>query len=208
MTRTIRSGIYALPRNVFVTCMAVLIVTGSSVAQSENKTPVDPPRRPVEVAFDFNYVHSNAPVAGCGCFPLFGGSVSGAYYYDPHFALTAEFSKLNNDNVDNTTHELTITTYLFGGKFLFPLGKSRFVPYTQIMLGVSNNSGMIAQTYPGGPSGYSVFAADLGGGVDYRIKPKLTLRLAKVDYYLTTFPNRADNHQNNLRITSGIALRF
>jgi hypothetical protein len=76
------------------------------------------------------------------------------------------------------------------------------------MLGVSNNSGMIAQTYPGGPSGYSVFAADLGGGVDYRIKPKLTLRLAKVDYYLTTFPNRADNHQNNLRITSGIALRF
>jgi len=188
--------------------MAVLICTRSGMAQSANNPPVAAALHPIEVAFEFNYVHSNAPVAGCGCFALLGGSVSGAYYYDPHFALVAEFSKLNNDNVDNTSHELTMTTYLFGGRFLFPIGRSRLVPYTQVLLGASNDSGTIAQVYPGGASSYSVFAATLGGGLDYKIRPKLTLRLAKMEYFVTTFPNRADNHQNNLRVTSGIALRF
>jgi outer membrane immunogenic protein len=187
--------------------IATVFCAASCVAQSAGK-PAVAPLRPIEVALDFNYVHSNAPVAGCGCFPLLGGSVSGAYYYGPQFALVAEFSKTNNDNVDATTHELTISNYLFGGKFLFPREKKRFTPYVQTLVGLARDSGTIAQVYPGGASTFDVFAATVGGGVDYRIKDKFTFRVAKVEYYVTTFPNRADNHQNNLRVTSGIALRF
>jgi peptidoglycan-associated lipoprotein len=180
----------------------------AQTANTANNQPSPEVKFPIEAAFDFNYIHGNAPVAGCGCFSLLGGGISGAYYYGPQFALVAEFSKTNNDNVDNTSHELTISNYLMGGKFLFPLRKTRIIPYTQILMGVSRDSGFIAQVYPGGSSNYNVFAAALGGGVDYRLKPKLTLRLFKVDYLVTTFPNRADNHQNNLRVTSGAALRF
>jgi peptidoglycan-associated lipoprotein len=189
-----------------MSCVAALLCASSLFAQTAGKPPILP-LHPIEVAIDFNYVHSNAPVAGCGCFPLLGGSVSGAYYYGPQFALVAEFSKINNDNVDGTTHELTISNYLFGAKYLFS-PKKRLTPYVQTLLGVARDSGTIAQVYPGGVSTYNVFAATVGGGVDYRIKDKITVRAAKVEYYVTTFPNRADNHQNNLRVTSGIAIRF
>jgi peptidoglycan-associated lipoprotein len=218
---TIQSSCAAIPAAVRSKCRLVahtaggvvllfasLVFAGTGYAQAPTSQPSPEVSLTVEAAFDFNYIHSNAPVAGCGCFSLLGGGISGAYYYGPQFALVAEFSKTNNDNVDNTGHELTISNYLMGGKFLFPLRKTRVVPYTQVLMGVSRDSGFIAQVYPGGSSSYSVFAASLGAGLDYRLKHKLTLRLFKVDYLVTTFPNRADDHQNNLRVTSGAALRF
>jgi peptidoglycan-associated lipoprotein len=62
----------------------------------------------LEVAGTFTYVHTNAPPGGCGCFSMFGGSGSGAYYAGRHFAFVGEFSTVTQDNVDGTNNRLTI----------------------------------------------------------------------------------------------------
>jgi hypothetical protein len=48
----------------------------------------------------------------------------------------------------------------------------------------------------------------MGGGLDLRVNRRFSVRLAEVDYLLTTVHNDTNNHQNNLRISAGAILRF
>jgi hypothetical protein len=52
------------------------------------------------------------------------------------------------------------------------------------------------------------FALVSGGGLDINLTPRLAIRAAQADYYLTLLPNRTANTQNNLRIGAGILFRF
>ena len=187
-------------------CLLLAVLPSMSFtlrAQSSAAAPTH-----LEAAGDFNYVHSNAPPGGCGCFSLFGGSASVAYKFRPHAAVVGEFAMINNNNVENTGHILTITTALAGVRVPYPLHATRYAPYAQVLIGLSHDSGMIAQVNPSGPSSYNAFAASIGGGLDIRLTRRLSLRPAEVDYLVTTFPNRAANHQNNTRVSSGLVIRF
>jgi peptidoglycan-associated lipoprotein len=115
---------------------------------------------------------------------------------------------VNNSNVENTGHILKITTALAGVRVPYPLRSSRYTPFAQALIGLSHDSGAIAQVNTSGPSSYTVFAASIGGGLDIRLTRRLSLRPAEVDYLVTTFPNRAANHQNNTRVSSGLVVRF
>ena len=44
--------------------------------------------------------------------------------------------------------------------------------------------------------------------MEFNVSPRITLRVAQVDYFVTTFDNKIDGHQNNLRITTGVAYHF
>jgi peptidoglycan-associated lipoprotein len=54
----------------------------------------------------------------------------------------------------------------------------------------------------------AAFAASLGGGLDLRASRRFSFRLIEADYLLTTFDNGTNDHQNNLRISTGVVLRF
>jgi hypothetical protein len=51
----------------------------------------------------------------------------------------------------------------------------------------------------------------IGGGVDYRLTNRFSLRPLQVDYLLTRFPEGTPNNsqtQNNLRASTGIVIHF
>jgi hypothetical protein len=50
----------------------------------------------------------------------------------------------------------------------------------------------------------------IGGGVDYRINHRLSLRPLQVDYLMTRFPEgtASTQTQNNLRASTGIVMHF
>jgi len=53
-----------------------------------------------------------------------------------------------------------------------------------------------------------VCSMTVGGGFDYRLSRRLSLRPIQADYLFTHFPNGTNDHQNNLRLTTGLAVRF
>jgi hypothetical protein len=50
----------------------------------------------------------------------------------------------------------------------------------------------------------------IGGGVDYRINNRFSIRPLQVDYLLTRFSEGTSNNQtqNNLRASTGIVIHF
>jgi hypothetical protein len=94
-----------------------------------------------------------------------------------------------------TGHELEV---MFGPRVSIPVGK--FTPFAEAMGGVAHIS--TGGTFPG-PSNTS-FATALGGGIDYRLVRLVAWRL-EGDYITTRFFNST---QNNLRLSTGIVLRF
>jgi outer membrane immunogenic protein len=158
----------------------------------------------VDIALDYNYVHSNAPPGGCGCFSMNGGNASAAWFVGPHVALVADIGSVYTNKASSSGLDLTLTNYLFGARVPYRIRKSRFEVFGQGLIGASHAGGTLAPTNAGG----GVIAVSAGGGVDFKLSHHFAIRAAEVDYLLTTFPNGAGNTQNNTRAGAGIVFRF
>jgi hypothetical protein len=89
------------------------------------------------------------------------------------------------------------------------IGHSPLQPFVQVSVGLAHASGtLVGHGTPGAINAGAAFAANMGGGLDMRVNRRFSVRLAEVDYLLTTVHNDTNNHQNNLRISAGAILRF
>jgi outer membrane immunogenic protein len=182
--------------------LALLLLSIASVNLMAQTQPSN------EIALDYTYLHTNAPPGGCGCFSMNGGSGSYAYHPGPQFAWVIEVGAVHAAKVDASGLDLTLTSYLGGPRFYYRRPHARFVPYGQVLLGAVRATGGLAPANSGGASSSTVFGSTLGGGVEFNVSRRISLRLAQVDYFVTTFDNKADDHQNNLRISAGAAYHF
>jgi hypothetical protein len=97
-------------------------------------------------------------------------------------------------------------TFLAGPRISFR-NSSRFTPFTQVLFGAgASTSGLYFQ------SNQTVFAMTVGGGIDYRLNHRLSLRPMQVDYMLTHFKEGEDFYkrpiQNNLKVGVGLVFHF
>ena len=99
------------------------------------------------------------------------------------------------ETVKVTGHELEV---MFGPRVSIPVGK--FTPFAEIMGGIAhiNTGGDLPS------SSNTSFATAVGGGVDYRLVHAVAWRV-EGDYITTRFFSAT---QNNLRLSTGIVLRF
>ena len=98
--------------------------------------------------------------------------------------------------VSLTGHEYEV---LFGPRVSVPVGK--FTPFGEVFVGLAHMNPSSAGS--GLPSDTS-FATAFGGGLDYKIVRPVALRV-EGDYLHTSFFNSG---QNNLRLSTGIVVRF
>lgn len=154
-----------------------------------------------EIGADYNYVRSNAPPGGCTCFSLNGGDASFAYHFDTAFAAVAEISSVHASNISGSGTDLTLTSYLFGPRYYWH-NHTKFPPFGQVLLG-----GAHAGTSVVGTSA-NAFAAKVGGGLDYALTRRFSLRPFEANYYLTHFANGTNDHQNNLQLGAGLVFHF
>lgn len=160
-----------------------------------------------EVGISYQYVHTNAPPGGCGCFSMNGGGGWFAYSLKPSLAAVAELSVQHASNVDGLGNDLTITSYLFGPRYSWR-ETGRLIPFGQFLLGGAHASGSFAPGNGGYPGGSNAVALTAGAGVDIRLTPRLAVRGFQADYYWTHFANGVNDHQNNLRISMGLILHL
>ena len=115
-----------------------------------------------------------------------------AHYGSQNFAIFCPTCALSG----TVNASFTENNYLFGPRVSVSVGKIR--PFAEALFGaghVNVNNGVGSDTS---------FATALGGGFDYKLIPLLAWRL-QGDYVQTRFFSAT---QNNVRISTGIVLRF
>lgn len=190
-----------------------LVAVSLRAAGAQNPVPPAPKAQPIpraELAVDYSYLRSNAPPGGCGCFNMNGGGATFAWMVKPRkFALVGDVTVAHAGSISSNGYSLTLSTFTVGGRYLPHLSHSKLQPFGQVLAGVAFASGSLAKATTAGTSaGAEAFAANAGGGVDLRIDHRFSIRLVEADYLATTFNNGGNNHQNMLRISSGLVVRF
>ncbi|SEF44824.1 peptidoglycan-associated lipoprotein [Bryocella elongata] len=161
---------------------------------------------PIEIALDYNFVHTNAPPAGCSCFTMQGGGGAVLWNLSPHFEPMFKASDTQASAINGTSSNLNLTSYLFGARSGLPV-RHWFRPYGEAAVGVAHATGSMISLQGYGPS-QNVFAATVGGGLLIDVTPRIAIQAVQADYYLATVPNGVNGHQNNLLVTAGVVLRF
>jgi opacity protein-like surface antigen len=131
----------------------------------------------------------------------------------PHLGIVTDLSGHYGSQSFSTTeiagsanaHELEV---LFGPRLSISVGK--FTPFAEVMFGAAHvnlgGSAVSSQfdTRSSLSNSNTSFASAYGGGIDYKILRIVALRV-EADYVRTQFFSTS---QNNLRLSTGIVLRF
>jgi hypothetical protein len=129
-----------------------------------------------------------------------GWNVGGAFKVLGPLALAADFSDTSGSFQGANTH---LKTYLLGPQLRFP---GPISPFAHFLVGgaheaTSSAVGLVTISSPT----QNAFATTLGGGLDLKVLPFISVRPIQIDYLLTHFNS---NTQNQFRYSGGIVLRF
>jgi peptidoglycan-associated lipoprotein len=193
----------------FVLLLAIAAVPANRGSAQAPQAAPDKPLRS-ELAIDYSYARSNEPPGGCTCFNLNGFSATYAWPVKPgHFALAGDITVLHAGSVSASSESLTLSTFTAGVRYLLPVHHSRVQPFGQVLAGLVHSSGTVVEgSNPGAANAGAAFASNIGGGLDLKANRRFAIRLIEADYLLTTVDNSSNNHQNNLRISAGVVIRF
>lgn len=184
---------------IFVCLLAVLSLCG--VAAQAQDTPK------VDVFAGYSYVRANPGPNSGDSFSLNGGEASVAYHIKDWLSGVADFGGYHNGDILGSGVDGTLSTYLFGPRVSYR-SYHHFTPFAQALFGVAHAGASISGGAVG--STQNSFAMAIGGGVDYRINNRFSIRPLQVDYLLTRFNEGTPNNQtqNNLRASTGVVIHF
>lgn len=190
----------------FSSTLLLIVAAVSPVFAVAQSSPVSGGSHPAEVAFDYTYLRSNAPPGGCGCINMNGGSASFAWM-PGRFGLVGDVTFDTGSNISTSHYGLTLTAFTAGARYAPRFRHSAIQPFGQVLAGVAHSSGSLTQI-PADTNASAAFAANVGGGIDWRISRHVGFRAIEAEYLVTTFDNGVNDHQNNLRISTGLVLHF
>ena len=126
---------------------------------------------------------------------IVGVNTTLSYYTNSWFAIEGNVVTAFGPPPNDNNH-----VKYFGGGGGIRIGgrRARFEPWGHVIVGGAH---LQPQTAAGDRSAFAVTG---GGGVDYRVNSRLSLR-AEADYLYTAFWNQ---HQNNFQATTGVVFHF
>ncbi|HLZ91312.1 MAG TPA: hypothetical protein VKQ28_06320 [Candidatus Acidoferrum sp.] len=130
---------------------------------------------------------------------LNGWEFGGALKLLGPLALAADFSRTSGSFQGASPH---LQTYLVGPQLRLP---GPISPFVHALAGAAHESiSTSAGSLTFGPTQTS-FATVLGGGIDLKVLPFISLRPIQIDYLLTHFNS---NTQNQFRVSAGVVVHF
>ena len=156
----------------------------------------------VDVGLDYAYVRANAPPAACGCFSMNGGGGTLVVNMPHGLSMVADLQATHASNINGTPQTITVFDYLFGPRYSYR-SASRFTPYAQVLVGGSDefsNYAFVANS--------AAFAVGGGGGLSRSLSRHFAWNIVEVDYIYSRLPNAVNDHQNDLRVTTGLTFRI
>lgn len=165
----------------------------------------------VELFGGYSYLRGNTSFTG-EQINLHGASFSGAFYVNRWFGIVGDFGVYHTGNIADQ-FSLTLQTYQGGPRVSFR-NDTRFTPYAEFLLGGGHAGGTLYTSSLGAglaPIGTNnSFLYTVGGGLDYRLSHKVSVRIPQVEYLHSEFLNGSvtDHVQNNLRLSTGVVFTF
>jgi hypothetical protein len=168
---------------------------------------------PGSVNIRFSEQLSNAPAGSCGCFGmegaagdlgwnLFGLGGQGGV----GLGIAADIGVEHTGSVNGAPNGLNLITFAAGPRVRFPILKLH--TFGQALFGIAHGGDSAFPQSNTLVSSANSFALDLGGGADYSLDRRLSVRVLQLDYLRTSLPNTTSNWQNSLRIGAGLTLHF
>jgi hypothetical protein len=167
-----------------------------------------------DAAATYHWVRTNAGPGECGCFGQNGGDLSGSWNFHGPWSVVVDLSAEHAASGAPIGNSLTLTSLLAGGRFTLPErytipqrwreGNHQPQPFAQILIGSTHAGGGVA----GVADGSFNFSTRIGGGMDIPLDSHFALRIVQIDYYLSSFANATNDHQNNLLVGAGIVYRW
>lgn len=167
--------------------LATLALSGAALAQQE--TPA------VEVFGGYSYLHFSA-AGDSGS--VNGWNASANFNFNKWFGVKADLTGHYGSDLgdDGKLHSFT-----FGPQLTYR-GLKHATPFFHAMAGAAKIDVLGFDD--------TALALVFGGGLDVKVHPRVALRLAQADWYITRFndPITLGNNQNNFRFAAGIVLRL
>jgi outer membrane immunogenic protein len=180
----------------------ILLLAGASACMAQQDTYSG------DAAAAYHWVRTNAGPGECGCFGTNGGGVSGSWSFHGPWSAVVDISAEHTGSAPPVNNSLTLVSYLAGVRYKIPQpwfeGDHKPSPFAQIILGAAHAGGGEA----GVADGSYRFATRIGGGIDVPLNSHFAVRVVQIDYYLTTFANATNDHQNNLLVGAGIVYHW
>jgi hypothetical protein len=149
-----------------------------------------------EVFGGYSYMRFDSPTIGYANWSNLNG-----FNGEVTFNITTRFS-VTADGSGHYGSLLTVYNYMAGPQYAWRRDKSKF--FAHVLFGKAQNTVNITTATRGGfESVGRAFAA--GGGYDWDVTPRFTIRAVQADYlYTNTFGMR----QNDVRISTGLVFHF
>lgn len=181
---------------------AILLFAGASACMAQQDSYSG------DAAAAYHWVRTNAGPGECGCFGTNGGGASGSWNFHGAWSAVMDISAEHTGSAPPVNNSLTLVSYMAGARYAVPQpwfdGDHKPKPFAQIILGAAHAGGGEA----GVADGSYRFATRIGGGIDVPLNAHFAVRAIQIDYYLTTFANATNDHQNNFLIGAGIVYHW
>jgi len=184
--------------------VCLLLLSLTQVARAQQK-----PKNTIDFAVMYTALHANAPVGGCGCFWMAGGTGEIAFPIWRNFSALAEINGEHTGNIPGSNVGLSLVNGLGGLRVRIPT-HTLFQPYGQALFGAVHGFDSYFPAPPGKlpTSDDTSFAMALGGGVDLAVSKHVWIRAVQVDYHYSELRNLQGNRQNQIRLSAGIVFRW
>jgi outer membrane immunogenic protein len=181
-----------------------------SLAESRQALPVVRRRLEFEVFGGYSYTRSNIILTGAPL-TLNGGSASIAMYFSNWFGIAGDFGLNRQNNVAGQGFNLVFSTYQFGPRLRFS-NATRATPFVHFLWGAGHAGGTLytrSLGYGVPPLGANyTFVLTAGGGADWRVSSRISIRMIEAEYMHSEFLNFSGNRQENIRLSAGVVFNF
>ena len=166
------------------------------------------PKNTLDATVMFTELHANAPVGGCGCFWMSGGTGEIAIPIWRNFSAVAQVNGQRTGNIPDFNVGLSLLNGLGGLRIRVPT-HTLLQPYGQALFGGVHGFDSYFPAPVGKlPTSYDTsFAMAIGGGVDLAVSRHIWIRAVQADYHYSELRNLQGNRQNQFRIGAGIVFR-
>ena len=166
------------------------------------------PANTIDAYATFSEMRANAPVGGCGCFWMSGGTGGVSVPVWRNFSAVVEAGGNHTDHIPNFNTGLSLF-YGMGGIRMRVPNHTRFQPFGQALFGgVHGFDGYFPDQVGKLPTSYDTsFAYTVGGGLDIAVSKHIWIRALQADYFYSELRNLQGNRQNQFRLGAGVLFR-
>jgi outer membrane protein OmpA-like peptidoglycan-associated protein len=159
-----------------------------------------------DFSIGYNNIRANAPPSQCQCFNMNGGFVFGSVHLTDWLGIEGQFTGGHSSNISPLGQGLTLSTFTAGPRVSHRF--RRFTPYGEVLVGGAHGSDSYFPSNNSSSTSASSFAFSTGGGFDFRLTPRYSIRGLDMQYLRTSLPNGISNEQHQLMIGAGLVIKF